>query len=285
MIEPSVFNAHTSVSALLIANRSEAPETGRPRKSNDQTKLDVPPRLSGSDNFRIASRTEISNFALDLTDVGSGRDDIGNALSGTFEELLEIFHGRGNAGAALETALESVSALIKTAAGDSDVVGVQLRVASVIRNFGAENGDGAVFGSVTGFAIEVGLVRGEHVGAQDVQLVGLGGEKVDLSVEQRRTGIVDGLYRIQDKVPFGEELETLRSENKAQVEALRNALDRLRLVQNALSDYRDGDTRALEEVEKFFRSGTLDAGAVRAISDVRGTSQTVFLGVGVLSLE
>ncbi|MDG2285677.1 MAG: hypothetical protein P8N43_09130 [Alphaproteobacteria bacterium] len=285
MIEPSAFNAHTSVSALLIANRSEAPETGRPRKSNDQTKLDVPPQLSGSDNFRIASRTEISNFALDLTDVGSGRDDIGNALSGTFEELLEIFHGRGNAGAALETALESVSALIETAAGDSDVVGVQLGVASVIRNFGAENGDGAVFGSVTGFAIEVGLVRGEHVSAQDVQLVGLGGEKVDLSVEQRRTGIVDGLYRIQDKVPFGEELETLRSENKAQVEALRNALDRLRLVQNALSDYRNGDTRALEEVEKFFRSGTLDAGAVRAISDVRGTSQTVFPGVGVLSLE
>jgi hypothetical protein len=54
-------------------------------------------------------------------------------LSGTFEELLEIFHGQGKAGAALETALKSVSALIEAAAGDSDVVGVQLRVASVIR--------------------------------------------------------------------------------------------------------------------------------------------------------
>jgi hypothetical protein len=284
MIELSAFNAHASVSTLLTTNRLEGPEAGSPRKSVDQTKSIGPPRLAASDNFRTASQAGTSAFALDLTDVGSGRDDISNALSGTFEELLEIFHGQGKAGAALETALKSVSALIE-AAGDSDVVGVQLRVASVIRNFGAENDDGAVFGSVTGFAIEVGLVRGGHVSAEDVQLVGLGGERVDLSVEQRRTGVVGSLYRIQDNAPFGEELEALRSENKAQVEALRNALDRLRLVQNALSDYRNGDTRALEEVEKFFRSGTLDAGAVRAISDVRGTSQTVFPGVGVIGFE
>ena len=57
------------------------------------------------------------------------------------------------------------------------------------------------------------------------------------------------------------------------------------LVQDALKSYRNGDTRALEEVEKFFRAGTLDAGAVRAISDVRGTSQTVVPGAGVFSLS
>ena len=60
----------------------------------------------------------------------------------------------------------------------------------------------------------------------------------------------------------------------------------MRLVQDALGAYRKGDTRALEEVEKFFRSGTLDAGAVRAISDVRGNNQTVFFpGSGVVSFN
>ena len=55
-------------------------------------------------------------------------------------------------------------------------------------------------------------------------------------------------------------------------------------MQDALIDYRNGDTRALEAVERFFRSGTLDAGAVRAISDVRGPRETVFPGSGVIKL-
>lgn len=281
MIEISAFNAQASVSTLLQANRVAAPGAS----SSSPAPVGKPVAPPAIQSFRLASHTEAAIFALDLTAVGNGREDVNDALAGTFKELLEIFHGRGKAGEALETALSSVSGLIDAAAEGADVTGVQLRLTSVVRSFGAEDGDEAAYGSVTGFAIEVGLVRGSRVNAEDAQLVGLGGERVDLSVEQRRTGIVDGLYRIQDEAPFGEEVARLRGENKAQVEALRNALDRLRLVQDALSAYRNGDTRALEEVEKFFRSGTLDAGAVRAISDVRGTNQTVVPGAGVVNFS
>lgn len=281
MIEIGAFNAQSSVSTLLRATRVAAPEPST--SSLAPASKAVPPATTHS--YRLASQTEASIFDLDLAAVGDGREDIGAALAGVFEEFLEIFHGRGKAGEALESALSSVSHLIDAAAEGADVVGVQLRLTSVVRSFGVENGAEAAYGSVTGFAIEVGLVRGRHVSTEDVQLLGLGGERLELSSDQRRTGIVDGLYRIEDEAPFSAEIASLRGENKAQVEALRNALDRLRLVQDALSAYRRGDDRALEEVEKFFRSGTLDAGAVRAISDVRGTNQTVVPGSGVISFS
>ena len=281
MVEINAFDARAGVSALLQANRSGATSTS----PSGQAKAGKSVVLPAIQSFRLASRTETSLFAVDLTAIGDGRKDVAGALSGFLEELLEIFHGPGKAGAALETALSSVSDLVDAAAGDSDVVGIGIRLASVVRSFGAENGDEAAYGSVTGFAIEIGLIRKGRVSAEDVELVGLAGEHLELNVEQRRTGVVDGVYRIRDEAPFGEALAKMRGENKAQVEALQNALDRLRLVQDALSDYRNGDTRALESVEKLFRSGALDAGAVRAISDVRGPGQTVVPGSGVISFS
>lgn len=287
MVEISAFNARANVSAVLQANRVSPPdgETSANKIVSDGNTADISSSFSQGQSFRLASRTEASVFAVDLRATGRETEGVGEALSGTFEELLEIFHGNGKASGALENALSSVSDLIDAAGEDADVLGVQLRVASVVRSFGAENGEDAVFGSVTGFAIEVGLVRGDRVSAEDTRLVGLAGDLIDLNVAQRRTGIVDGVYQIQDKAPFSDELAAFQGQNRAQVEALRNALDRLALVQDALKSYRNGDTRALEEVEKFFRSGTLDAGAVRAISDVRGTSQTLVPGAGIFSLS
>lgn len=283
MVEISAFDAHASVSALLRSNRVTAPNTPTSTSTSATAPSDKTTPLEGA-SFRAASRTEAAVFGADLTGVERTTKGVGEALSGSFEELLEIFHGTGKAAAALETALASVSDLIASAAADADVEGVQIRVTSVVRSFGAENGEDAAFGSVTGFAIEVGLVRGDRIAAEDTRLVGLAGEPLPLSGEQRRTGVVDGVYRIRDEGRLGDDLATFRGENKAQLEALQNALDRLSLVQDALKSYRNGDTRALEEVEKFFRAGTLDAGAVRAISDVRGTNQTVVPGAGVIRL-
>ena len=287
MVEISAFNARASVTAVLQANRVSPPdgETSANKIVSDGNTADISSSFSQGQSFRLASRTEASVFAVDLRATGRETEGVGEALSRTFEELLEIFHGNGKASEALENALSSVSDLIHAAGEDADVLGVQLRVTSVVRSFGAENGEDAAFGSVTGFAIEVGLVRGDRVSAEDTRLVGLAGDLIDLNVAQRRTGIVNGVYQIQDKVPFSDEVAAFQGQNRAQVEALRNALDRLTLVQDALKSYRNGDTRALEEVEKFYRSGTLDAGAVRAISDVRGTSQTLVPGAGIFNLS
>jgi hypothetical protein len=282
MIGIDAFDARASVSALLRANRVATPE--QPPASTDKSSVTKTVGTDSGPSFRVASAPGSPVFAIDLTAIGTRRDEVSDALSERFKELLEIFHGKGRAADAVETALSSASDLIGSAIEKGDVTGFELRVASIVRSFG---GDGeAAFGSVTGFAIEVGLVRGGRVNAEDVQLVGLAGEKLDLSAEQRRTGISDGVFAIRDKAPFEAELNGIRGQNKAQLEALRNALDRLTLVRDALNAYRKGDTRALEQVEKFFRSGTLDAGAVRAIFEVRGSSgQTIVPGSGVFTLS
>lgn len=285
MAEIGAFSAYASVSTLLQTNRTSVPTSTTAQPRPEKIPLDQPFASPESQSYRLAGRAEDSVFTIDLTAVGKGREDITAALSARFEELLEIFHGQGKAGEALADTLSSVSALIDAAVAGGDVDGIQLNLASVVRNFGAEDGSGATYGSVTGFAIEVGLVRAGRVNAEDVQLVGIAGERVDLTTEQRRTGIADGLYKVREEAPFAGELAALRGENKAQVEALRHALDRLQLVRDALSAYRKGDTKALENVEQLFRSGTLDAGALRAISDSRNSTQAVVPGIGVIGFK
>jgi hypothetical protein len=283
MIGINGFDAHARVAAVLRANQVSAPEPVPSSSEKPAAGAAVPLNLGQSS--RSASASGPSIFAVDLSTVGRNRTDIGDALSGSLKDLLEVFQGRGKAGEAVETALATAAELIGVAADDSAVSGFQLRVASVVRSFGAEGDGKAAYGSVTGFAIEIGLVRGGRVNAEDVRLLGFSGDDIGLSAEQRRTGIADGVYRVLDKAPAEVKSAIPRGQNKAQLEALKNALDRLALVQDALSAYRRGDARALEEVEKFFRSGTLDAGAVRALSDVRGTSQTVVPGSGIVSLS
>jgi hypothetical protein len=134
--------------------------TAQPRSEKHQlNQLFVSPV---SQSYRLASRAEDSVFAVELTEVGKGREDIPASLSASFAELLEIFHGQGQPGEALADAVSSASALIDAAVAGGDVVGVQLNLARVVCNFGVEDS------SVTGFAIEVGLVRPGRGNAEDV---------------------------------------------------------------------------------------------------------------------
>ena len=70
--------------------------------------------------------------------------------------------------------LSSVSALIHAVVAGGDVADVQLNLASVGCNFGTKDGSRATYGSVTGFAMELDLVRAGWVNAEDVQLCGIG---------------------------------------------------------------------------------------------------------------
>jgi len=285
MVEVSTFDARSSVAALLQAHQAERREPIEKSTNSGEAKPTQGVGVPESHAFRFASVTHASTFSVDLTATGKATSDVGEVLSGTFEELLGIFHGASKVGAQVEKALSSVADLIDRASEGADVVGVQVRVASVVRTFGAEGGNGATFGSVSSFAIEVGLVRGDRVNAEDVAVLGFEGEKCDLSVEQRRTGVANAIYRVQDNTLFGDELAAAEGQNKAQAEALQIAIERLRLVQDALAAFRKGDTRALEDVERLFRSGTLDAGAVRAISQGRGSDEAVVPGSGVVGLR
>lgn len=286
MSEISGFNASARISALLEANRVTGPDvktvpSAVPKTSTFQSYQLPPPRP-----FRLASDPGPATFSVDLVALGGDADEIRSALAGQLEKIFEVFQGRGKSDSAVGQALSSASDLIDAAAsGKSDApLSFQIRLANVTRLFGdGKDGDPAT-GGVSAFAVEIGLARSGRVDAQEVRVTGVGGEAIDLTAEQRQTGVSGGVYRIQDEALSSPELEAARGADKAQVEAIQLAFDRLRLVRDALASYRHGDTRALEEVERFFRSGTLDAGAVRAISDVRGTSETVIPGSGVIGL-
>ena len=70
-------------------------------------------------------------------------------------------------------------------------------------------------GGVSSFAIEVGLAKNGRVDAENVRVLGLSGEAVGLTVEQRKTGVSSGVYRIQDDALTSPELEAARVANKA----------------------------------------------------------------------
>ena len=64
-------------------------------------------------NLFAASRADGSDFSIDLMAVGKGREDNTIALSASFVEFLETFHGQGKAGDSLADVLPSVSVSIQ----------------------------------------------------------------------------------------------------------------------------------------------------------------------------
>jgi len=206
---------------------------------------------------------------------------------GALEELLgselgTIFGAlskRGDSEAFLKEALDSLKDLTQKALEDPSVSGIQIRISSVSQQFRAADGEGAVYSSISQLSIEVGLVRDGKVAAGDVELLSFEGKKLALTEAQKQTGVVSGLFRIDDAGEDG-------PPNSAQATALEKALERLRLVNDALAAFRRGDLRPLQEVENLFRGGTLDAESVRALSSAKDVTESkVFPGSGILDLQ
>ena len=255
----------------VVGNPSPVPASGARTGDTDPFKP-VP--------FRPASAAQAIQIDIKLTGTAN-RDQIEAQVSTQLKTVLEIFHGKGKADDELAAALASTRQLLDAAAATDTPFSVQIRVAGLFRSFGETGPDGfEAAGSITQLGLEVGVARDGKVAAEDVRLLEVSGKPVDLDAAQRRTGVATGLYARQ------EESARPATGNESRLEAVRAALDRIRLVQDALVAYRRGDNSKLREVERLFSAGSPGSTASEALAG-GGTPATgaVFPGVGVIGLR
>ena len=78
---------------------------------------------------------------------------------------------------------------------------MQIRLASVEQFVGARDENGFAAARVSQFAVEIGVVTADRIEAENVGLLDFSGQRLDLSVEQRRTGVVSGVFALEDSAP------------------------------------------------------------------------------------
>lgn len=261
----------TSISALSSLFRVTPPEprtVGTSGTARGEQQAPLP-------TFRTASPAA---FSASVTAEARTQGGLEKLLGSELETIFGALNKRGDAEAFLKEAFGSLKDLTQKTLDDPSVSGIQIRISSVSQQFRSADGEGAVFSSVAQLSIEVGLVRDGKVSAGDVELLSFEGKKLPLTEAQKQTGIVSGLFTIEDKDAQG-------GSNKVQATAVEKALERLRLVNDALAAFRKGDLRPLQEIETLFRGGTLDAETVRALSKAKDVTESkVFPGSGILDL-
>ncbi|MEO9904603.1 hypothetical protein [Nisaea sp.] len=197
-------------------------------------------------------------------------------LGGELEKLFGALDRKNDPDASVSRALDSLKDLLGKAGEDPSVSGFQIRISSVSQQLRTDEGGGDVFSSVSQLSIEVGLVRDGKVTAEDVELLSFEGKTLSLTDEQKQTGIVTGRFVLDDPAA---------SPNKAQETAADQALERLKLVSDALAAFRRGDLGPLQNIENLFRGGTLNAESVQALSSAKDVTQSaVFPGSGILDV-
>lgn len=196
-------------------------------------------------------------------------------LGGELEKLFGALDRKNDPDGSVSRALDSLKDLLAKADEDSSVTGFQIRISSVSQDLRTDDGAGSVFSSISQLSIEVGLVRDGKVAAEDVELLSFEGKALPLTDEQKQTGIVTGRFVLDDPA----------ATKTVQNTAADQALERLKLVSDALAAFRQGDLTPLQNIESLFRSGTLDAESVRALSSAKDVTQSaVFPGSGILDV-
>lgn len=254
---------------------SSSVEVGQPRQIGPKTDGATTIGTSAAADSRLAGSGP-RLFSFNFTDGERTPAALRERLS---DELGKIFGAidRKAGDASTEAALDSLGDLVRRAAADPGVTGIEIRISNVSRLFRNQDGAGEVYSSVSQFAVEVGIARAGKVAAGDVELLGFDGKRLSLSAAEKRTGIANGTYRIEDGAAKDGAVR------KVQDDATKQALERLRLVSDALAAFRRGDTEPLQRIETLLRGGTLNAEAVRALSSAKDVTQAkVFPGSGII---
>ena len=204
------------------------------------------PTFSELRPFCLTSTTEASAFSLNIATASRAQLDSGEAASKTFQVLFEILQRVGEVGYDVSKAISAITDLVDRARTDKGVLSIPVRITNIVRGFGVEGDYGGVFGSVSSFAIEVGLVRGKRVYAEDLRLFKFDRTKVELATEQRRTRVASGVFPVLERALHAEHPEFIRGYNQEQIEPIRVALKWVKLVQDALAAFRAGNIKALE---------------------------------------
>lgn len=246
----------------------------------------APPRVVGQDassgitasssppTYR-AAEAGANLFSASISDSDRTASGLRKLLGDELERLFGALDRKTNPDDAVTRALDTLKDLLGKAADNASVSGFQIRISTVSQQLrttdvrGADvrgaDGGGTVFSSISQLSIEVGLVRDGKVAAGDVELLSFEGKALSLTDDQKQTGIVNGQFVLDDPGT---------SVNTAQKMAADQALERLKLVGDALAAFRRGDLGPLQTIENLFRSGTLDAESVRALSSARDVTQS-----------
>ena len=243
----------------------------------------APPRVVGQDASSGITASSSSSpptyraaeaganlFSASISDSDRTASGLRKLLGDELERLFGALGRKTNPDDAVTRALDTLKDLLGKAADNASVSGFQIRISTVSQQLrttdvrGADGG-GTVFSSISQLSIEVGLVRDGKVAAGDVELLSFEGKALSLTDDQKQTGIVNGQFVLDDPGT---------SVNTAQKMAADQALERLKLVGDALAAFRRGDLGPLQTIENLFRSGTLDAESVRALSSARDVTQS-----------
>ena len=215
-------------------------------------------------------------FSASISESDRTTTGLQGLLGGELEKLFGALDRKNDPDGSVSRALDSLKDLLGKAADDSSVTGFQIRISSVSQQLRTDEGAGDVFSSISQLSIEVGLVRDGKVASEDVELLSFEGKKLPLTDAQKQTGIVNGRFILDDPAAVS---------NKAQATAADQALERLKMVSDALAAFRRGDLGPLQNIESLFRGGTLDAESVRALSSAKDvTKSAVFPGSGILDV-
>lgn len=215
-------------------------------------------------------------FSASISESDRTTTGLQGLLGGELEKLFGALDRKNDPDGSVSRALDSLKDLLGKAADDSSVTGFQIRISSVSQQLRTDEGAGDVFSSISQLSIEVGLVRDGKVAAEDVELLSFEGKALPLTEAQKQTGIVNGRFILDDPAAVS---------NKAQATAADQALERLKMVSDALAAFRRGDLGPLQNIESLFRGGTLDAESVRALSSAKDvTKSAVFPGSGILDV-
>ncbi|WP_156901394.1 hypothetical protein [Nisaea denitrificans] len=261
----------TSVSSLSSLTKLQV---AQPRVVGQEATSKSSASSSSSPTYRTAE-TGNNLFSASISDGDRTTAGLQELLGGELEKLFGALDRKNDPDGSVSRALDSLKDLLGKAGEDSSVSGFQIRISSVSQQLRTDDGGGDVFSSVSQLSIEVGLVRDGKVAAEDVELLSFEGKKLPLTDTQKQTGIITGRFVLDDPA----------TSSKAQETAADQALERLKLVSDALAAFRRGDLGPLQNIESLFRGGTLDAESVRALSSAKDvTKSAVFPGSGILDV-
>ncbi|WP_207478934.1 hypothetical protein [Arenibaculum pallidiluteum] len=225
------------ITALATAARSQAPTAKAGRAAGAE------PAAAQAAPDGATRPAGTGAIQLDLPKEGRTAESVGAALRSRIEGVLGVLYKDPDAlRPVVDRAMEALGENVRKAA-EAGVDSVQLRIGSLRTEFGAA----AAFDQMV---VEVGLVRGGRVSAEDTSVLGFDGGRIELAAEDTARGLAAGRYARTSPLPAA-------PAESDEVKTLRAVLDRLRAGQEAVAASWRGDDAGRAFPDPFAGAGTV----------------------------
>ncbi|MBU2091321.1 MAG: hypothetical protein KKB63_12240 [Alphaproteobacteria bacterium] len=182
-------------------------------------------------------------FIIEQRDAEAIRSQLRETLSVYFN----VFYKKeSDAKAAIDKTMSSMEGLVDKAVSDDSVESFDFRLAQVSTSYGDSGGS---FASIFGIGLEAGLVRDGKVTVDDTKLADLNGAEIKLKTSQLAAGFRDARYNREEN-PQNSIADIMLDKR------MQSAIDQLRQTQQALTDFRNGNSSALTPLIDRFLQGS-----------------------------